>query len=346
MDANNEIPVVKLVPRVEEDSAEYQTMLDTAGKRVFNKKKFNIRGKPERGRVKDIWISQGNAFKEEQRLKAEGETFTVTRTNVTTVFKFPNTSWANKIYSRVTFTFKEMNLFAEIRKEVLHNIEYKKLLLPNYESTDIGYYLFSNKIHKAQETGREVFDDAMEFDIVKAYYMAAYNLGYISMDFFLKCIELPKVTRLRLIGSIATSKTIFKYENGKLTGKPEIKENEDLRKAWFHICKYVDEAMRNLAKLLGNDFLFYWVDGLYCLANPNIDAYIRHCTLKYGFDFEYKMVDQIVVERDEKKKSMLVKAFKSGEDPKKPTCYYLNNDGEVIRELKKFYIKNFPINPF
>jgi len=318
----------------------HDLVIKQAATRVFNKNKFNIQKDYSEKKVRVVYIN-GNAWAEEKRLIANGETFTVTRTNVTTKFHFPERNTADLIYSSKTFTYKELNLFQEIKKEVRFNIDEKKLVIPPYDSKDIGYYLFSNKIHKAQETGMEIFDDVMEFDIRKAYYMAAYNLGYISREFFLKCIELPKTTRLRLIGSIATFKTIFVYEDGKLVEVPPPKQDERLRAAWFHICKYVDAAMRDLRALMGEDFLFYWVDGIYCRSSTRIDNYLLYIALKYGFDFEYKAVEKIVAERDDKTKSILVKAYKADQDSDKPTTYFLNNSGEVIKTLKKFFIKNF-----
>lgn len=317
-----------------------KALYEEAAKRLFKKSKFSMRPDNSEKRVRFVHIN-GNAWAEEKRLIANGESFTVTRTNVTTKFHFLERKRADRIFSSVTFSYKEMNLFAEIRKEVRFNIEQKNLKLPDYTAKDIGYYLYSNAMHEAQKTGRVEFDDVMEFDIVKAYYTAAYNLGYISREFFLACIELPKTTRLRLIGSIATLKTIFVYKEGKLSGDPIQKYDPDLRKAWFHICKYVDECMRQLRRLLGEDFLFYWVDGLYCKSTDKIDDYLLWVRLKYNLDFEYKPVDRVVVEKDDAKKSMMVNVYKTGEDPAKPTRYYLNNDGEVIKELKEFYLKNF-----
>ena len=334
-------PVIHLPEsKIDESSQEYQDLIKSAATRVFNKKKFNLKYNITEKKIRVIRIN-GNAWAEEKRLIGIGETFNVTRTNVTTKFTFPERNTAALIFSSKTFSYQELNLFVEIRKEVRFNIEQKKLLLPNYTSKDIGYYLFSNKIHMAKETGRVEFNDVMEFDIRKAYYMAAYKLKYISEEFYLRCIELPKTTRLRLIGSIATSKTTFCYKKGKMVGEPTKKEDIDLRKAWFNICKYVDTCMRELRQLMGEDFLFYWVDGIYCRNNPKIDQYLMYMNLKYHFDFEYRQVEKIVAEKDDKQKTIIVKAYRVGDDPEQPTKYFLNNDGEVIRELKDFYIKEF-----
>lgn len=321
----------------------YDEVIKSAATRVFNKSKFNLKKDyTEQKRIYTQFIT-GNAYAEEQRLIANKESFIVKRTNVTTKFRFTERKVADMVYSSKRFSFKELNLFQEIRKEVRFNIEEKQLRIPEYTSNDIGYYLFSNKIHEAQKTGREVYTDVMEFDIRKAYYQAACNLGYISHEFYLKCIELPKTTRLRLIGSIATSKAIYIYKKGVLQPIPPPEEDELLRRAWFNICKYVDECMRTLRQLMGSNFLFYWVDGIYCLNSPEIDNILLHASLKYKFDFEFRPVDQIVAERDEKSKSIVVKAFRTGGDPEKPTRYFLNNTGEVERQLKKFYMDNFSI---
>ena len=319
-----------------------KAIIKDAVHRLANKNKLIQQKDYEMKKVRVVHI-KGNAWEEEKRLIANGETFTVSKTNVTTKFTFPERNTAARIFSSKSFTYKELNLFQEIKKEVKSNIEQKKLIIPEYTSKDIGYYLFSNKVHQVQKSGMEEFTDIDEYDISKAYYMAAYNLGYISEEFFFKCIGLPKTTRLRLIGSIATFKTIFIYRKGKLAEVPEPKQDKELRKAWFHICKYVDVAMRELRRLLGDDFLFYWVDGLYCKNNPRMADYLLFITLKYGFSFEHKKIDRVLVKKDDIKKAILVKAYKKGQNPLKPTSYFLNNSGEVIKKLKKFYIKNFPV---
>lgn len=322
------------------DTETRDSNIHIAAQRVIDKKKFLMKKDYEEKKIRVVMVV-GNAYKEEQRLKANGVSFILSRTNVTTKFKFTDVKRADMIFSQKRFSYKELNLFREINREVKYNIEQKNLVVPDYSRNDVGYYLFSDTLHQAAKTKQEqVFTDIIEFDIVKAYYQAARNLGYISNEFYTQCIELPKQTRLRLIGSIATSKIVFTYVKGKLTGDPYKKEDQELRKAWFHICKYVDACMRDLRNLMKEDFLFYWVDGIYCRNTDAIDNYIMYASLKYGFDFEYKTVNKITAAYSEAKKCVLISAYKEGQDPAKPTNYFLNNDGMVIKELKEFYLNN------
>jgi hypothetical protein len=314
--------------------------------RLFKQSKFNVRSEEKEEKIRSIWLPMGDAWKKEKCLIENGESFTVTRTNLTTVFKFPGTNRADLIFSKVQFTYKEMNLFQEIRKEIRYNVQNLHLKVPYLTSQDVGYYLFSDQVYKARQTGREVFDDVMEFDIVKAYYTAAYVLKYISKDFYLKCIELPKTTRLRLIGSIATSKLVFTYNEGLLENNPKINEDEVLRRVWFHICKYTDNCMRQLRQLLGQDFLFYWVDGIYCKPNDNIQDYLRFFYLRDGFEFEYKPIEKVVVEKVIPKKTedtaiVKVNVYRVGDDPDKPTSYFLDNEAVIVKNIRDKFIKEF-----
>ena len=96
---------------------------------------------------------------------------------------------------------------------------------------------------------------------------------------------MPKHFRLILIGSIATSKRIYNYVSGKLESVT-VKENEILRQAWFHICKYVDQCMIDIKNCIGEDFIFYWVDGIF--FKPNRGKNIKICNVllnHYGFNF-------------------------------------------------------------
>jgi hypothetical protein len=66
---------------------------------------------------------------------------------------------------------------------------------------------------------------------------------------------------LRILGAIATQKDKFVFRNGREIGNSPVK-NEIFRRVWFHICKYLDNCMWQFKKALGDDFMFYWVDGI------------------------------------------------------------------------------------
>lgn len=163
--------------------------------------------------------------------------------------------------------------------------------------TDVNYFMFSPNMEDMNfDAGNTHLELAniYEADISHAYYRAAYVLGFISFDLYREIItKLTKQDRLTLLGCIATNKIISIYRGGLQHASPPPKKDELLREAWFKICSYVDSALCELKDLLGHDFLFYWVDGIYFRFNQQYDMYgmqflkhIRKIQDKYNVEFK------------------------------------------------------------
>ena len=164
---------------------------------------------------------------------------------------------------------REMMLQKQLLKEIKNNTENMEILKNQKNTTN--YFKFDNSIRQMSDMLGEIvsINNICEMDVVKAYYKIAYNLNYISKEFYEKTLKLPKYIRLRLLGSIAAKKIIETYEGDKLIDV-KIKENEKNRNIWFNICKKLDEVMMEVADGLQDYFLFYWVDGIYFKKDDNI----------------------------------------------------------------------------
>lgn len=188
------------------------------------------------------------------------------------------------MYSDAVYKFNELNMFKELKKEVRRNIEQKNISVPSYSAKDVKYFCFSNVLRSVQPGQNVVISKGIELDIKMAYYVTAHRLGYISREFFLKCEGLPKLQRLRLIGSIATNKMIYEYRGGELVNSRSEKD-ELLRRVWFHICWTVDQCMQEFSYLLRERFLFYWVDGIYMTGNWNLPDALVYSAAKNRYRF-------------------------------------------------------------
>lgn len=206
----------------------------------------------------------------------------------------------NRVYvfaeQELTPTFGEAMYF--LKQEILSNAD--KVEKAPYSSNiyDINYFDFSKSVHTMTESAGEVVElkNVWEADITAAYYRAALNMGFISQRTYDMCLRLKKHDRLRLMGSIATRAFTEEYHQGSLT-HAEIKANELLRSAWFKVCSYVDMAMKTLKEILGELFLFYWVDGIYFYGGKNMpkrgkpeDLLFWEKKLGEKFHFEWKLV--------------------------------------------------------
>lgn len=162
---------------------------------------------------------------------------------------------------------------------------------------DVKYFCFNKNINEMQDDSGSIYalNDVYEADISHAYYRAAYVMKFISKALYLEIIKnLTKHDRLRLLGCIATIKITTRYYKGVPELKPLIVSSDVLRSAWFKICHYIDSALIELKNVIGKDFLFYWVDGIYFRYTESKDDFknsqhwhnIRRIFFKFNVDFK------------------------------------------------------------
>lgn len=166
---------------------------------------------------------------------------------------------------------KEMILQRQLKKEIEKNTKDQDVKFSSAKK--IHFFEFDSSLRYMVETSGDCIDikNVMEMDITKAYYQMAFNLGYISEKFFKMTLTLPKIIRLRLLGSIATKRVVETFKNGKVI---EMKIVEDLRMRdiWFHICYNVGKVMKECSQAIQDYFIFYWVDGIYFQRHPKFDT--------------------------------------------------------------------------
>lgn len=245
----------------------------------------------------------GTAVAKKRFLTKNNCDFAISRTNRTTKITLNGVKYVYGCGSG--FSFKRLTLHSRLKKEIKDNIISKNLShLTSAESVNnIKYYHFNENV-KFYGIG-EVIEDCTSFDINKAYYNCAFNKGYISKSFYDECIQLDKIVRLGLIGSIATKKTTFHYKGGNLVNS-DVKEDLELRKVWFSIVKEVDDCLNELSIEFGDDFIFYWVDGIYVKGNKEKHKdLIERISKKYNFEFKNEPVDCIVFAQDDNRNKML-----------------------------------------
>lgn len=110
------------------------------------------------------------------------------------------------------------------------------------------------------------YADVWNFDINSAYLCALLQTGILSQETYEYCQGLSKPDRLACVGMLASKKLIFAYdENGNLSDVWE--EKSQYYKYFFWAVNYIGEAMAETMRFieLKDIFLFYWVDGIYCI---------------------------------------------------------------------------------
>ena len=124
----------------------------------------------------------------------------------------------------------------------------------------INYYNHSLKKFK----GRSHYDRIYNIDIKKAYAKTLLNELLITAQTYKYLDKLNKMDRLKVVGSLATQTILVEKENGVMKkGFPKIIEDENLRRCFFHVSNIIGEIMNMCAKIAGEDFIFFWVDGIF-----------------------------------------------------------------------------------
>jgi hypothetical protein len=231
---------------------------------------------------------QDHYISRKKQLIQNKQTFLVVNTrNKKTIFH--NTNEYIYYLGKEKLKNQQLGLRMQLKKVARKCIKDNFIVVPKTTSKEINYYQISGKILNLKSG--ECIPVLNCYDINKAYYQAAFNLKYISEEFYQKCIELPKEERLTLIGSLGSQKQWHYFKEGH-EEKNWITHDNELRLAWFHICKEVDKTMYNLIQKLGSDFLFYWVDSMY-FTDDRHNSMIIDYFKKQGFDVKNETVKNL-----------------------------------------------------
>lgn len=165
-------------------------------------------------------------------------------------------------FQKTELTHTDLQFVKKVKKHILSNGIHLKFL-DQYFPSDIAY-MDANPflIHQS-------FDNVIELDINEAYWKTAYILGVINEEIYEEGKKgiLGKYTRLVALGSLAKKKIRYIYDDDGYSKKEEIR-SELTENVWYTICKRVSDLMQTAKIILGDDYLFYWVDGIYFINTP------------------------------------------------------------------------------
>jgi hypothetical protein len=250
--------------------------------------------------------SRGTATQFIEQLKKRNKDFTVKMTSNSTEVIYNDMKF---LYSISEFQKKHLGLFMKMKSRVTKSIKEKNMIVPKIQPAKY----FDAAQFRPIELGEFLtYDNVLELDINKAYYKVLFNLGYIEEDFYNECINLPKKIRLALVGSLATQKSIFYYENGKLE-RHEVTKNDTLRNVFFQLVSEVDEVLTVFQKMAGENFIFYWVDGIYLKPYSNLDFNRKMLENKYNLDFSIEPINRVVVYNKDKHQTIIASQKVKGE---------------------------------
>jgi hypothetical protein len=98
---------------------------------------------------------------------------------------------------------------------------------------------------------------------------------------------------------LAGTKHVFKYNGAELLDF-EIIEKET-KPVFLAAVATIDEILEKTAEIAGNDFLFFWVDGIYLKSAAKLEK-IRELWRSYCYEFTEEILNNFVVSANDRGK--------------------------------------------
>jgi hypothetical protein len=188
----------------------------------------------------------------ENRLVNGKKDFTLRFSNYTTIIE---TNGYKYLFSNSNEQ-KESFAFFHANKKIANDVK-KAPYIDKINERDLIYF----------DSGKDLpnglkLRNAYNVDIKSAYIRTAFLYSFISKETFEHCMKLEKSDRLKAFGMLATNYTCFDFKGGKVVNVYS-KKDDNNRNYFFAVVKGVSEIMQKIKNELSDDFLFYWVDGIY-----------------------------------------------------------------------------------
>lgn len=129
----------------------------------------------------------------------------------------------------------------------------------------------------------------INIDLKAAYPNILRIYDMISPDLYRRLMQLNKNTRLQVLGSLAGTKTIFQYYQGECVNT-SVDESE-FKPVFMFAVRNCDLIMEQVAQILGQFYIFYWVDGIYFQNDVfmsmmrEIDDYFAEMDLDWSINY-------------------------------------------------------------
>lgn len=200
-----------------------------------------------------------------------GESFTVECTKNFYNIKHKESSY--KFFSGSKPNFSVFNISRKLKKELTEK---------NREVTNLNIeeYFRSN-----QEFDFDINDEFYCIDIKQAYVTIMKNRNLISKNMFDDICSLKKPDRLKVLGMLARRKTKYTYANGVMV--ESVLDKLPTEKYFFWCVEQTYLLMSDIARKIGSDFVFFWVDCVFFVGRKNINYVIdRLKSERLGFTLE------------------------------------------------------------
>lgn len=170
--------------------------------------------------------------------------------------------------------------------------------------SEFGQHILSQVHHKrnyANTQRAESFtaERVYNIDIKGAYGNCLYNSGLITEGTYNYLMSLKKDERLPSVGMLARSHVKYHYQEGTCVDVETYRA--PTAELFFYLIAEIDRIMREIQWILGNDFLFYWVDGVFFKDGTpakKVSEVERYLT-DLGYHYSYELCNDFFFENVE-----------------------------------------------
>ena len=205
-------------------------------------------------------------------------------------------------------TFRHANKVVKTLESFWNNglHENKKLM-----DTLINNRLFAERTYDFNLPKLELNDyfvqtNVKSLDFNNAYAKVLFNHRLINRDMYEMMVRLPKPVRLVTLGMLAKSYVEHTCNDYDLINDDEVKlwRYSNYANLYFFAVQKTTEVMQTISNILGDDLLFWWVDGCYMKSSTTkkkIDEIVATITTRLPsqrFDYKWEDVPYLRYEKE------------------------------------------------
>jgi hypothetical protein len=164
--------------------------------------------------------------------------------------------------------------------------------------SDIGQEIMQSKFAKnnyanSESTELYLADEVWNIDIKSAYANCLLRNNLITGETFSYLTGLKKHERLPAVGMLAKSHIKYWYSEGRCKSVEPFRETTS--QIFFFLIHEIDRVMREIKFILGDYFLYYWVDGVFFKKETpqkriqEVESYLTSEGYPYSWELCYNL---------------------------------------------------------
>lgn len=191
-------------------------------------------------------------------------------------------------------------------------------------------------------------DKVYMVDVSSCYATILKNKGLISVETYNYLCSIPKKERLAAVGMMAGRKNVFSInEKGEIAN--HVVKKSEYADYFFYCVQETYRIMDECKRLLGNDYLFSWVDAIYFNGYKNVNIVMDYLRDKHKLDTTWNVLKEFEVElrknyyrirysKNDEPKTFMDIPTQEQQESKDLLTYFLNNKIEQ-NETRKTKIR-------